>query len=263
MFLMARRKDLLESLAGKINKQAGREDQAVVLCGDVTNGDDREKAVEAVLEQAGQVDVLVNNAGFALGGVIEDLDLQKLRDELEVNTVAPLAMMQLVGPLMRKQRAGRIINMSSISGVMAVPGLGGYAASKFALEALSDAARREYHQWGVKVILIQPGGIATDIWKDSHQELSQRREESTGSDFETFYKTQQERFLNELMEGNAPGAEIVARAVCHAATADKPKCRYCMPRQSRLRKFVAHWPTSWQDRMVRHYVPVQADDGKS
>ncbi|MCD4825121.1 MAG: SDR family oxidoreductase [Phycisphaerae bacterium] len=252
--LFARREERLNEVAVAINDSVGDE-RAIVFAGDVTNSDDRAAVVDLVMDRWGRLDVLVNNAGDVLAGVLEDVSLDEVRRQFEINTFAPLAMMQLAGPIMRRQKRGRIINVSSISGIMAIPGVGAYAGSKFALEGLSDAARREYYPWGIKVVLIEPGGIGTDIWTQSKADFLARLETGGNKAFKRFYE-QQLAQLEQLTHGGYP-VKIVTEAICHAATAVKPKPRYCMPRMCRDRKFAAKLPTELQDRLVRHYVKVE------
>ncbi len=249
--LMARRKERLEAVAADLRKQTP--DAGIIVCaGDVTCDGDRRRCVDAVMDAWGRVDILVNNAGYALAGVVEDVPLDEVRKQFEVNTLATLAMMQLVGPLMRKQRSGRIINISSISGLVAIPGIGIYAASKFAVEALSDAARREYAPWGIKLSLIEPGGIGTDIWHAGKDCLKKRMSDPNQSAFAAFYKRQSDE-LDKLIHGGYP-VEIVTKAIRHAASARKPKIRYCMPQVVRNRRLMALLPARLQDWIISKYV---------
>ena len=139
---------------------------------------------------------LVNNAGFALAGPLELLPIADLRRQLEVNVIGQVAVSQAFLPLLRQGR-GRIVNMSSIAGRAATPFLGPYCASKFALEAVSDALRSEVRPWGITVSLVEPGAVQSEIWERSktHAEaaLSQTRPEQLA-----LYKIQLEK-LRELM----------------------------------------------------------------
>ncbi len=110
----------------------------------------------------GGLDVLVNNAGYGLVGAVEEASLAETRAQFEVNVFAPLAMMQAVLPFMRKRRAGRIVNITSVSGVATWAGTGVYCASKFALEGLAQTLAQEVAELGIKVINVEPGGMRTD-----------------------------------------------------------------------------------------------------
>ena len=253
--LMARRPDRLEQIAESIRTSTGDKHAAICCRGDVTREDDRRSAVELAMQSWGRLDVLVNNAGSALGGALEDISIDEVRHQFELNALAPLAMMQRVGPIFREQGNGRFINVSSISGIMALPGLGAYAASKYALEALSDAARREYEPWGIEVSIIQPGGITTEIWDRAKTDLASRRQGCVDSPFQDFYDVQL-RQMDDLRYGGTP-TRVVCDAIVHAATARKPKSRYCMPAYCRHRKIVSHLPTGIEDWIVRRYVQVK------
>ena len=131
---------------------------------DVTSKADRERVVAMITEKHGRIDALVNNAGVALGGFMEQVEEDELRKVFDVNVFGLWSLTKLVLPEMRAAQAGKIINISSGSGFMAFPGLGAYAASKFALEGLTEAWRHELSLFGIDIYLIQPGAYATDIW---------------------------------------------------------------------------------------------------
>ncbi|HEY2271169.1 MAG TPA: SDR family oxidoreductase [Jatrophihabitantaceae bacterium] len=117
----------------------------------------------AELATLGELDAVVNNAGYALDGPVEGLDLDALRRQFEVNVFGQVAVTQQVLPMLRRSR-GRIVFTSSVSGRLSTPMTGAYNASKFALEAIADALRVELRPWRVKVVLIEPGPVATDLW---------------------------------------------------------------------------------------------------
>ena len=135
-----------------------------VLCDVADEASTREGFAEIERMTDGGPWAVVNNAGFAQAGAVEDVSAEDARYQLEVNLVAPARIAQLVLPGMRARGDGRIVNVSSIAGRVSAPLTGWYAASKHGLEALSDALRIEVAQFGVKVVLIQPGGFGTGIW---------------------------------------------------------------------------------------------------
>ncbi len=247
--LMARREERLRALAESIERERGS-GTALVCPGDVTVPEDRQRTLHALLEAWGRIDVLVNNAGVVAPGVAEDVDLDAFRHELEVNVLACLAWMQLVGPRMRAQGAGRIINMSSVSGRVAVPCVGAYAASKFALEALSDAARVEYAPLGVNVVLIEPGSFTTEIWEKAGNVAESTLPPPEKSPFRAFYEAQH-RHAREVAGGGGAPIELVARAVCRAATDRRPRARYLTPWRVRAFTALAHVPTRLRDWILR------------
>lgn len=129
---------------------------------DVTDDVSMRSAVQKIKREAGVIDILINNAGFGLYGAIEDIPLEDARKQLEVNLFGLARMTQLVLPLMRDQRSGKIINISSIGGKITTPLGGWYHASKFAIEGFSDSLRNEVKQFGIDVVVIEPGGVRTE-----------------------------------------------------------------------------------------------------
>ncbi|MFA6207154.1 MAG: SDR family oxidoreductase [Methylocystis sp.] len=168
---------------------------------------------------------LVNNAGVAVPGPLLHLPIDDFRRQMDVNLIGQLRIIQAFAPLLgagaqRRGAPGRIVNMSSVAGRFAAPFLGAYAASKFALEGMSDALRRELMVYGVDVVLIEPGMIATPIWD--------KAEATDLAMFEgTAYAGPGRRMLKWLVEAGrrAPGPEVVARAVLRALTAPRPPFR--------------------------------------
>ena len=132
---------------------------------DVTEFDSLAGFVEQLLLDHGRLDVLVNNAGFSVSGFAEDMLLAEIRRQFETNFFGHVAMTKAVLPVMRKQHSGHIIMISSISGLVAQPVISSYSASKHALEGWSEALRLETHSLGIRVVLVEPGAYATDIWE--------------------------------------------------------------------------------------------------
>lgn len=130
---------------------------------DVTDPEQCRGAVEQVLAAHGRIDGLVNNAGIALGGFLEQLERDELEHLYAVNVIGVWDMTCAVLPAMRKQRQGSIVNIGSMAGTLALPGLGAYASSKFALEGMTESWRQELAPWGIGVSLVKPGPYKTDI----------------------------------------------------------------------------------------------------
>ena len=139
---------------------------------DVTNETTIKVAIEEIYASEGRIDVLFNNAGYGLYGPIEDVDLKDARDQFEVNLFGVANMIKHVLPIMRKQGSGKIINTSSIGGKVASLLGGWYHASKFALEGFSDSLRIELKQFGIQVVLIQPGLIKTEFMQRTYDYAS-------------------------------------------------------------------------------------------
>jgi NAD(P)-dependent dehydrogenase (short-subunit alcohol dehydrogenase family) len=190
-----------------------------------------------------ELDGLVNNAGVAVPGPLEFLPLEELRRQLEVNVVGQLRMTQLCLPALRAAR-GRVVNMGSISGLNALPLLGAYAMSKFALEAMTDSLRVELAPWGIHVAVVEPGTIKTPIWT---RERADPPEEAFA-----LYGARIEAFRTLAVKRGSAGAppEVVADAVEHALTAEKPKTRYLVGRDAKLRARLGLLPDRVRDRLV-------------
>jgi len=131
---------------------------------DVTNFDVIEPFVEGVVRDYGRLDVLVNNAGFAVAGFAEDIKLDELRLQFETNFFGAVAMTKAALPTMRRQHSGHIIQVSSIAGLLGSVTVSSYSASKHALEGWSESLRLEVNALGIKVVLVEPGAFLTDIW---------------------------------------------------------------------------------------------------
>ncbi|RKT56075.1 oxidoreductase [Saccharothrix australiensis] len=199
---------------------------ARALAVDVTEEDDLRRAVDTVLEEQGRIDVLVNNAGIGLHGAIEDVPLDQARNQFEVNLFAPARLVQLVLPRMREQRSGRIVNVSSIGGEIALPLGAWYYASKHALEAYSDTLRQEVRPFGVDVVLIQPGIIRTEFEDGTAREL---REISGRGAYREVAEAMAARAETQLGAGSrASDPSVVARAIVRAAGAHRVKPRYAV-----------------------------------
>ncbi|WP_238649617.1 SDR family oxidoreductase [Paenibacillus piscarius] len=145
-------------------EQAGVLERMHLLALDVTDEASVAAAVQATLELTGRIDVLVNNAGLAVGGFVEEVDMEAWRRQMETNFFGLIAVTKAVLPVMRAQRSGLIINVSSVSGLTGFPGYAPYAASKFAVEGFSESLRQEMLSYGVRVVIVEPGSFRTPIW---------------------------------------------------------------------------------------------------
>nr|WP_090116620.1 SDR family oxidoreductase [Cohnella sp. OV330] len=141
---------------------------------DVTDAETIEAAVSGTLQRYGRIDVLVNNAGMAVGGFVEEVPMAAWRAQMETNFLGLVAMTRAVLPAMRAQGGGTIIQMSSVSGLWGIPGFGAYAASKFAVEGFSESLRHEVSPFGIRVALVEPGAYRTAIWAKGFAEMHAR-----------------------------------------------------------------------------------------
>ncbi|CAN5702895.1 SDR family oxidoreductase [soil metagenome] len=219
---------------------------------DVTDEDSIAEAARRVASAIGEegLDGLLNNAGVSFQGPLEHLPLQDLRRQLEVNVVGQIAVTQAFLPALRRAR-GRIVLMSSISGLRPVPFLGPYSASKAALESLGDALRVELGPWGIKVVLIEPGSIATPIWAkgvNGVDDIIDRLPPEGRRHYETTLRRLSTLALRTGMRGIAP--EKVAVKVAKALTSRRPRARYLVGSDAILRTRVESLlPTSLKDKL--------------
>ncbi|HLN06586.1 MAG TPA: SDR family NAD(P)-dependent oxidoreductase [Acidimicrobiales bacterium] len=189
---------------------------------------------------------IVNNAGYSLTGAVEDVSDDEVRQGLETMLVAPIRLARLALPYMRERSAGRIVNVSSIFGVTTTPLIGWYQACKHALEAVSDALRAEVAGTGVKVILIEPGGIRTGIWSEAERELTGRE----GSRFEPSYR----RLVSgtRMAQGLMGDPSQVARVIRRAVRARSPRPRYLVGYDAQAAAVLERvTPTAVRDRVTR------------
>jgi len=188
---------------------------------DVTKNQSVTACVEQIFKEAGSIDILVNNAGFGSYGAVEDVTMQDAKYQLEVNVFGAMHLTQLVLPKMRQNEYGKIVNISSVGGKIASPLGGWYHASKFAIEALSDAMRLEVKQFGINVIVIEPGGTKSE-WGDIAVESLMRVSGKTayGGLVTAFQKAFKQ------MEGNVPEPIVIAKLIKESIEAKNPKTRY-------------------------------------
>jgi NAD(P)-dependent dehydrogenase (short-subunit alcohol dehydrogenase family) len=194
---------------------------------DVTSEDDVRQVVEHIRQTCPQgLCALVNNAGMGLPAAVELSTIDEVRQLLEVNTVGPLRLIQSCLPMLRVGR-GRIINMSSTNGALAMPMVGAYSASKFALEALSDALRVELRPWRIPVIIIRPGQVRTPIFSKMRDNLK-ARSPGIPAELKQGYDAMYARAgqFNERGAKSPTSPEAVARAVCRAIEAKRPRTHY-------------------------------------
>jgi NAD(P)-dependent dehydrogenase (short-subunit alcohol dehydrogenase family) len=223
---------------------------------DVTSADDIAAALRTVESGLGDEPLrgIVNNAGIGIGGPLEALELDDFRRTLEVNTTGQLAVTKAFLPLLRRSR-GRIVNMSSIGGRLAQPFAGPYVASKFALEAVTDVLRVELIDWGIDVIAIEPGTIATPIWDKSSREADKVLETLT-PELRELYGKRLAKMAKVLERQTKRGAapEKVAEAVEKALTARRPRTRYPIGDAYVLLALKTFLPTRVLDRLLYRFT---------
>lgn len=195
---------------------------------DVTDSAQLRSAVAQICDEAGGVDVLVNNAGYGQYGPIEQVPMAEVRRQFETNVFGLTELIQLVLPGMRKRKHGRIVNVSSMGGRTTLPGGGFYHASKYAVEALSDALRIEVKRFGIQVVLIEPGVVRTP-WS----ELALSNAAATGGDsddpYASYKKAVDESFVSAYsgpLSKLSISADDVAKVIAKAVDAKRPRARY-------------------------------------
>jgi NAD(P)-dependent dehydrogenase (short-subunit alcohol dehydrogenase family) len=221
---------------------------------DVTDEESMTAAVTAVTEAEGAVGVLVNNAGYSQSGAVESIPLDQIRRQFETNVFGLIRMCQLVLPGMREQSWGKIVNIGSMGGRLTFPGGGAYHATKYSVEALSDALRFEVRGFGVDVILVEPGLIVTSFGETASATVE------GGGPYEHFNrhvaKTTEEAYRGPLVKLGG-GPETVAGTIAKALTAERPKARYAVTPSAHLminqRRFT---PDRLWDLMMRSQFPT-------
>lgn len=204
---------------------------------DVTSDESADRAVAEIQRRAGPVDILVNNAGIGIAGAMEEITLADLRKQFETNFFGVVRMTQRVLPAMRDRRRGCIVNMSSIAGLVSNPMMGPYSGSKHALEAVSDSLRLELASFGIRVVIIEPGFIPTNINR-AGAELSFRY---IGNAAASPYASVYLGFLKSWQKGVASAKstpEDCAHVILRAVQNPRPRARYIVTREAHIVKFL-------------------------
>jgi len=231
---------------------AGLKDSVDVRRMDVTDQGTLFATIEQIIKYHQRIDVLVNNAGFAMAGFAEDMRYAEIRQQFETNFFGAVAVTKAVLPTMRAQKSGHIIMVSSIAGLVAQPVVSSYAASKFALEGWSEALRIETRSLGIRVVLVEPGAFATDIW-DRNAKIgafamdAKSPNHERGARFTEYVKTKVAK----------ADPSIVSKLIADIAENPNPKLRYVVGRDAKaalLMKRLLPWKT-WE-KMVAKAVKI-------
>ena len=203
---------------------------------DVTDEGSMRHAVEEVERAEGAVGVLVNNAGYSQSGAVEEVPMEKVRRQFETNVFGLVRMCQLVLPGMRRQGFGRIVNLSSMGGKLTFPGGGFYHATKYAVEAISDALRFEVRGFGVEVVVIEPGLIRTGFAQTAVGSMGE--EEANSGPYAGFEagvaRTTRENYERGPLARLGGGPEAVAETIERAISAARPRTRYAVTPSAKL-----------------------------
>lgn len=195
-----------------------------LLAMDVTKDASMSEGIEAIIEQEGRIDILINNAGYGSYGALEDVPMEEAKYQFEVNVFGLARLTQLVLPYMRKKASGKIINISSIGGKMGEPHGSWYHATKYAVEGLSDSIRMELKQFGIDVIVIQPGAIKTAWNTIARENLLQVSGHTAYGELAHKHA----RFLKEADDKFGSDPIVIANTIIKAIQARKPKTRYAV-----------------------------------
>jgi NAD(P)-dependent dehydrogenase (short-subunit alcohol dehydrogenase family) len=204
---------------------------ADILALDVTDEASIVAAVEVVMERAGGIDALVNNAGFGIGGFIEDLSMDEYRRQMETNFFGLVAVTKAVLPHMRRRRSGRIVNISSIGGRTGNAVLSAYNASKFAVEGFTEALAVEGSLLGIRAVLIEPGTFRTEIFGHNRQIAAAARDPS--SPYIEVTKAVEAK-IDQMLAQLGGDPQKVADAILHALTTAKPRLRYLVGTDAKI-----------------------------
>jgi NAD(P)-dependent dehydrogenase (short-subunit alcohol dehydrogenase family) len=216
VYAVARRTDLMGDL---------RDYGITTLIMDVTDEQSTVAGINEILSETGHIDVLVNNAGYGSYGAVEDVPLDEARRQFEVNLFGAARLIQLVLPSMRARGSGTIINISSMGGKIHTPFGAWYHATKFALEALSDCLRLETKSFGIKVVVIEPGGIRTEWARIAAEHLRETSGHGAYANQATAVAT---AFSSPAMAKRSSPPDVIAKTIVRAALARRPRTRYAV-----------------------------------
>lgn len=243
-----RKQDELVEMA----KQSNVWDRIDTVQLDVTNSEDVTRIVENVHLTYGRIDLLINNAGYATGGFVEEVPIEEWRRQFETNFFGTVSVTKAVLPIMRQQRNGKILNISSISGQIAFPAMGPYVASKFALEGFTETLRLEMLPYCVHVVLIEPGSYKTAIWEKGLEAMSQQED--------TAYKQQTRSLLRSVRKiaDSAGNPSEVVQIILQVVRAEYPKLRYPIGKGVKgTIRFKQLLPWNWVERIIIRNVPAE------
>ena len=206
---------------------------------DITNADQVKAAVDQVVAEQGRIDVLVNNAGFGLYGAVEDISIDEARYQFEVNIFGLARVTQLVLPHMREQNEGKIINISSMGGKMYTPLGAWYHGTKHALEGWSDSLRLELKQFGIDVIIIEPGVIETEFGSVMADPMMER---SGSGPYASLTRAVYRAYTDNYKPGAGSPASVISNTISRAVNSRRPKTRYVVGKMAKpmiwMRKYV-------------------------
>jgi NAD(P)-dependent dehydrogenase (short-subunit alcohol dehydrogenase family) len=186
---------------------------------DVTSDKSVSHAIQSILSRSGRIDVLVNNAGYGLVGAFEELGMDEIKEQYETNFFGVIRVTQAVIPIMKEQKSGLIVNISSGAGRFGYPGGSAYVSTKFALEGLSESMAYELDRFDIKVTLVEPGFVKTNF-----SSIIAKKSQDPDSEYSKMTEKMAQRM--QVMRQNASSSELVANVVLEAVTSRNPNLRY-------------------------------------
>jgi len=189
---------------------------------DVNDKKSVKEAITKIVTEKERIDVLVNNAGYGLFGSLEDVSIEEMKAQFETNFFGVIRVTQLVLPIMRKQKSGTIVNVSSVGGRIGLPVLSAYHSTKFALEGLSESMSYELEPFGIRVVIIEPGVIRTNIMNSSI--IAKKAQDPKSPYFSLIQKV--ENNFKLMMENESSPPEEVAKVILGVVTSENPQLRY-------------------------------------
>jgi NAD(P)-dependent dehydrogenase (short-subunit alcohol dehydrogenase family) len=215
---------------------------------DVTKQETINEAIKNIVETEKRLDILINNAGYGLGGFFEDLTDEEFQAQMDTNFFGVLRVTRAVLPMMRKQGNGKIINLSSIAGMTGFPGLGAYNASKWSIEGFSESLRYELKPFGIQVILVEPGLYKTKIFKENAR-LAKNAFDKNSAYFR-FSEAMKKR-LDSMVDKTKRDPDEVARLMEKICLKKKPAFRNVIGRDAQVRLWLRYFlPYRWQEWLV-------------
>lgn len=191
---------------------------------DVNDKKSVKEAITKIVTEKERIDVLVNNAGYGLFGSLEDVSIEEMKAQFETNFFGVIRVTQLVLPIMRKQKSGTIVNVSSVGGRIGLPILSAYQSTKFALEGLSESMSYELEPFGIKVVIIEPGAIRSNIMNSS---IWAKKSQDPKSPYYSQLQKIKDHFKS-MMENESSPPEEVAKVILEAITSENPQLRYAV-----------------------------------
>lgn len=217
---------------------------------DVTKFETLPAFVDEIIRSYGTIDVLINNAGFAVGGFAEDIKLEELRRQFETNFFGAVAMTKAVLPAMRRQRSGHILMISSIAGLVGSYTVSSYSASKHALEGWTESLRLEVSSLGIKIVLIEPGAFQTDVWTKAV--MGENSVKQTSPNFQRSL-----RMRDRVRALPKKDPMQVVRKIVAVAQDPNPRLRYVIGRDAQIQLALKRiLPWKWNEKIVANFLKV-------